>query len=191
LFVEAWERAAAVGGWKYAIDAVHMVAIAHPKRDGQVEWGRKGIALVVEHPDQKRWLPALYNNLGETHRVRGQYAEALECFRQCAQARRDAGREPDIYTTKDIAKMLRLLGRGGEALVMIEPVALELASKHAADGYISAEYGECLLAAGRGGEATPYLAEAHELLSKDPYMVSNEPGELRRLQSLARNASAP
>ena len=91
-----------------------------------------------------------------------------------------------MYTQKDIAKMLRLLGRAAEALTLIEPIALNLRTKQSGDGYINAEYGQCLLAAGREDEAKPYLIEAYEMLSHDPYMVSKEPAELENLKLLAR-----
>jgi hypothetical protein len=60
-----------------------------------------------------------------------------------------------------------------------------LKARHQPDGYISAEYGQCLAAVGRTDEARPYLVEAYERLSKDDYMVKNEPEELQRIKELA------
>ncbi len=185
LFVEAWELAKGIGAWKFAIDAAHMVAIADTNLAAQVEWNEKALVLIEQHPDQRRWLAAIYNNLGETYRAQAEFGKGLDCFVKLAQLDHEAGREPDMYTQKDIAKMLRMLGRLDEGLALIEPIALDLRAKKCGDGYISAEYGQCLLAAGRGEEAKPYLIEAYETLSKDPYMVSTEPAELSRLRLLA------
>ncbi len=62
LFVDAFERADRIPHWRHAIDAVHMAAIAEPALEKQVEWNRRGIALVLDHPDQRGWLFPLYNN---------------------------------------------------------------------------------------------------------------------------------
>jgi hypothetical protein len=78
--------------------------------------------------------------------------------------------------------MNRLLGRPKVALPLIEPIAKDLASKHKPNGYIDAEYGQCLAALGRGDEAKPWLRRAFAELSKDPYMVRYEPDELDRIE---------
>src|ERR1019366_8805754 len=75
------------------------------------------------------------------------------------------GGRDHIYAKKDVAKMLRLLGRGEEALAVIEPVARELKGKGQSDGYIAAEYGECLLVLGRVEEGERELEEAKRLLA--------------------------
>ena len=80
LFVEAWELASGIGAWKFAIDAAHMVAIADADLASQVAWNEKALALIEQHPDQRRWLPAIYNNLGETHRAQGGICERARLF---------------------------------------------------------------------------------------------------------------
>src|SRR5688572_4928898 len=45
LFLEAAELAERIPHWRYAIDAVHMVAIAEQSLEKQVEWNRRGIAM--------------------------------------------------------------------------------------------------------------------------------------------------
>ena len=50
------------------------------------------------------------------------------------------------------------------------------------------ELGECLLAHGRGDEARPFFARAHEELSKDAYLAENEVARLERLRQLGAMA---
>jgi hypothetical protein len=185
LFAAAWERANATKEIGFAIDAAHMIAIAESDVSKQIEWNLKGLTLVEKDSKQERWLPSLWNNLGESYRLNQQYDKALECFEKRAQWFRDRKREPDIYNLKDIARMNRLLKKAELGLKTIEPVAKDLASKKTPDGYISAEYGQCLMALGRKDEAKPYLVEAYKILSKDEYMVKYEQAELQQIKTLA------
>jgi tetratricopeptide (TPR) repeat protein len=184
LFREAAERAERIPHWRYAIDAVHMVAIAEPSPAAQVEWNRRGIAMALDHPEQRGWLFALYNNLGEAYLKLRQYDEALACFRNYVALNVERGQEPDPFATKDVARCLRLLGQADEALATIQPAHAKLASQGQRDGWISEELGECLLALGRREEARPHIQVAMELLSNDPWVARHEPAELERLKSL-------
>jgi len=184
-FVKAWEKAKDAGEDGYAIDAAHMVAIAEPNLERQIEWNRRALALAERSSKQQDWIPTILNNLGESYRASGKYSEALDCFQRQAQWSRDRHEEVDIYTTKDIARMNRMLGHPDVALKLIEPVAKDLKSHGKPDGYISAEYGQCLYAMGRRDEARPFLVEAYQLLSKDDYMVKNEPEELKHIKELS------
>lgn len=185
LFVVALDRATTAQEIGYAIDAAHMVAIVETDLNAQVDWNCKALSLAQNDPRQQRWLPTILNNLGETYRARKEYEKALDCFEKRAQVFRDRHREPDIFTMKDIARMNRLLGRLDVALAIIEPIAKDLKSKNQPDGYISAEYGQCLAAVGRQDDARPFLIEAFQMLSKDNYMVKNEPEELQRIKESA------
>ena len=184
LFVEAFERAEHIPHWRHAIDAVHMAALAEPSLEEQVEWNRRGIALVLGHPDQRGWLFALYNNLGESYLKLKRYDDALACFRNYVALNVERGEEPDLFATKDIAKCLRLLGDVDEALSMIAPVHAKLASEGKRDGWISEEYAECLLAQGKAADARPHFSTALELLSDDPWVARHDPAKLERLKSL-------
>ena len=181
LFAEAFERAQRIPHWRLAIDAVHMVAIAEPSPEKQVEWNRRGIALVLDHPDQRGWLFALYNNLGESYLRLRRYDDALACFRNYVALNVERGQEPDVFATKDIARCLRLLGDADEALATIEPVHRKLQAEGKPDGWISEEYAECLLAQGRAAEARPHFEVALTMLSADPWVVANEAATLERL----------
>lgn len=183
LFVEAFERAERVPHWRYAVDAAHMVAIAEPSPEGQVEWNRRGIALVLDHPDQRGWLFALYNNLGESYLKLKRYDDALACFRNYVALNVERGQQPDVFATKDIARCLRLLGDADEALATIEPVHRKLQSRGKPDGWISEEYAECLLARGKGAEARPHFQAALELLLGDAWVVANDPAKIEHLKA--------
>jgi tetratricopeptide (TPR) repeat protein len=187
LFREAWEHAERIPHWRHAIDAVHMVAIAEPEAEKQVEWNRRGIAMVLEHPDQRGWLFALYNNLGESYLRLRRYDDALACFRNYVALNVERGQEPEMFATKDIARCLRLLGDAGEALATIEPVHAKLAAAGTPDGWISEEYAECLMAQGKAAQARPHFAAALELLSKDPWILQHEPEKVDRLRAMARS----
>jgi tetratricopeptide (TPR) repeat protein len=184
LFIEAAERAERSPHWRFAIDAIHMVALAAPSPEEQIEWNRRGIAMVLKHPDQRGWLFALYNNLGESYLKLQRYDDALACFRNYVALNAERGQEPDPFATKDIARCLRLLGDADEALATITPVHAKLQSAGQRDGWISEELGECLLAKGNVREARPHLQAALELLSQDSWVLSNDAKKIGHLKDL-------
>ncbi len=51
------------------------------------------------------------------------------------------------------------------------------------------EIGECLLSLDRAGEAAGYFKLAYDILSKDDWLVANEPERLARLKGLGENGS--
>jgi len=185
LFEAAERAAAAAKAPRLEVDAVHMMAIAAATPDEQIRWNLKGIEIVAEEPSQRRWLNALYNNLGEAYAAAGDYVRGLETFRKLADLRQQDGKEPDPYNLKDQSRMLRQMGRLDEALAIMEPLWEELGHDERASGWIGGEYAECLAAAGRRTEAMPVAAAAHNELKKDPWAAQNEPAFLRRLERIA------
>ena len=179
-FMAAYKLGESEHYWKYAIDAVHMMGIAAATPQEQIEWNLRGIEMVNQHPDQKGWLHALYNNLGESYAKAGDYRNALDAFERLS-----AINDNDIYTLKDQARMLRLLGQVGRAMEIICAIHERLDGEGKRDGWISEEYAECLLAAGRADEAAPHFKVAYALLKTDPWMLKNEPAKLERLRRLA------
>ncbi|HZT95329.1 MAG TPA: tetratricopeptide repeat protein, partial [Chloroflexota bacterium] len=89
LFLEAYLLGTDSGEEYLAVDALHMLAIVSPPPD-QIDWARRGIEMAEtsEDPQTRRWLGALYNNLGWTYHDLGQYEAALECFRRALEVRR-------------------------------------------------------------------------------------------------------
>ena len=180
LFMQAFKWAEAEHYTRYAIDAVHMMGIAAATPREQIEWNLRGLEMVAQHPDQQRWLNALYNNIGESYARAGQYRDALGAFERLA-----AINANDMYTMKDQARMLRLLGRVGRAMEIIRPVHERLEADGKPDGWISEEYAECMLAAGRADEATPHFKVAYALLKDDAWVIKNDPAKLERLRGFA------
>ena len=96
------------------------------------------------------------------------------------------GGEVDIYNLKDQSRMLRGLGRLAEAAAVLQPALDCLAREQKQDGWICEEHGEILLAEGRGDEAQEHFAAAYDLLSKDPWVLRNDPAKLERLRRLSQ-----
>jgi tetratricopeptide (TPR) repeat protein len=117
LFEQAWKLAEPAGLPRYAIDAVHMLAIAAPTPREQIEWNLRGLAMVEKDSSQKGWLHALYNNLGESYARVDEHARALDAFEKLA-----AINGHDMYTMKDQARMLRLTGQVNRATAIIRRV---------------------------------------------------------------------
>jgi tetratricopeptide (TPR) repeat protein len=179
LFEQSWKLAEQEKFPRYAVDAVHMLAIAAPTPKEQIEWNLRGLKMVEADPSQKGWLNALYNNLGESYAKAGEYEKALDAFEKLA-----AINGNNMYTMKDQARMLRLLGRVDRATEIIRPIHELLVKEGKRDGWISEEYAECLLAAGRADDATPHFRGAYEMLKDDRWLNKNEPAKLERLRRL-------
>jgi tetratricopeptide (TPR) repeat protein len=170
LFREAVAAAERCGEVRLQIDAVHMVAIAEKEPGEQLKWNLLGLELVEKHPEMKGWLPALYNNTGETYLLMKEYGKALEQFQKLAGL--DAG---DVFARKDVGKCLRLLGKYDEAVAMLAKI------DDGKNGWVKWELAEALLAQGKKDAAREHFARAYELLSKD---IGVEKVELERLREL-------
>ncbi len=188
LFLAAWETAQAAGEDGYAVDAAHMLGIAAPPEQ-RLDWNQQALALAERSaaPGARRWLGALYNNLGWTLHDQGAYAQALALFeRALAWRQTQAGQAREVRIARwCVARVLRSLGRLEEALAAQRAYAAELAEAgEAADGYGQEEIGECLLALGQAEAARPHFAAAYARLSQDPWLAAHEPERLARLQAL-------
>jgi tetratricopeptide (TPR) repeat protein len=176
LFLAAWDKARAARLDFLAVDAAHMLGIL----DG-MEWHQKALALAEKSLDPKArdWVGSLLNNMGWTYYDRHEYAKALDAFERdwkwFEQRNKDERARIARYS---IGKTYRAMGRYEEAL------ALQKSLKP--DGYVLEEIAECLLALQRPDEAKPYFARAHEVLSKDEWLVANESLRLKRIFELSR-----
>lgn len=179
-FKDAFDLAKAAKLNRLAVDAIHMIAIADRDPKAQIEWNLKGVAL-AEELNERGWLYALYNNLGEAYASDKDFENALATFQKLVALDLEKGKEPDLYAQKDVAKMLRLLKRYDEALAMLNAIAAKLPEP---DGYIEEELAECLLATGHEAEAKPHFSRAYELQGKDEWVVKNEGERLARLKKL-------
>lgn len=185
LFIEAYELASSIREMKYAIDAVHMVAIAKEDPKDQIEWNLKGISMANADKNSRSWLHALYNNIGESYLQTKEYRTAASYFHKLAELQKENGGEADMYTLKDEAKAIRLSGNPNEALALIEPIYDKLISEKQDDGWIREEMAENYYALGKKAEAKPHFVKAYELLSKEEFSIQNEQDKLKHLKKMA------
>lgn len=193
LFDEAFKIASAGNSLDYhAIDAAHMLGIVSATPRLQLEWNHKALAASEKSTDPraKRWAGALYNNMGWTYFDDRQYDKAIELFQKGVQFRADVKQPRELRIAKyAVARTLRAKGRIDEALTLIQSIYDESITAGDRAGFIHEEYAECLLAAGREQQAMPVFRSAHELLSKDQWLVKNEPDRLSRLARHGQQAA--
>ncbi|MHC4952825.1 MAG: tetratricopeptide repeat protein [Planctomycetota bacterium] len=79
-FVEMYHYCVAKKLHSRAVDAAHMVGITGTSEQ-QVEWAKKGIEA-AEAGGLDGWLGPLWNNLGVTYQEKGDWKEALSCYRK-------------------------------------------------------------------------------------------------------------
>lgn len=166
------------------VDAAHMLGIVLPP-DQALEWNLRAIraAEKSEVPAARRWLGPLYNNTGWTYMDRGEPALALELFEKGVAWREADGKEKPLLVARwTVARAWRDLGRCEEALPLLESLHQRWAELGEPDAYVIEEQGECLWALGRQEEARPYLRQAWEILSQDPWTAEHEAARLASLQ---------
>ena len=186
-FEHALEMANRIHEDRYAVDALHMLAIVSPP-DSALDLNLRAIQLAESssQPKARTWLASLYNNTGWSYHEMGEYASALDMFRKAETARREQGRAPDLRIAQwCVARAMRSLGRYEEALNIQQQLKKELEEARETDGYVFEEIGECLLALNRSKRAQSYFRKAHEILSKDSWLADKEPERLARLKDLS------
>ena len=180
------------GAAYYRVDALHMLAIASPPAQ-QIEWHKRAIAAAASADDARTrgWRASLLHNLGWTLHDRGDYADALDYWRQALAAREAAHDVPRIRVARwTVARGLRSLGRLDEAETMQRALADELQAANAPDGYVFEELAEIALARGDRAAAQPWAAKAIALLGGDADLRANDAARLARLADLAKPAPA-
>lgn len=185
LFMEAADLATSIHEMNYAVDAVHMVAIAERDPRDQAKWNLKGIEMAKADTSQKGWLHAFYNNIGESYLKVKDYGSAYKYFHLLAQLQKEQYGEEDIFTIKDEAKALTLFGKPSDALALMEDVSKKLDQNKEQNGWIENELAEALYALDRKNEALPHFQKAYELLLKDDYCVKFEPERLEHLKKMS------
>lgn len=120
-FERAVETAKAGGLDGLAIDAIHMLAFVDTAPADQLKWAQAALAVVdaSSQPAAKRWEASIRNNLGYALQQLGRLDEALAQYRQALAIReRGANAQATHVARWMVARVLRLLGRGDEALAM-------------------------------------------------------------------------
>jgi tetratricopeptide (TPR) repeat protein len=185
-FLNALKAAEKVGFDYYAIDAIHMIAIANP--DSSLEWSERGIKMAETSKEEraKLWLGTFYNNTGWTYFNRKQYQTALELFVKYEKECSKRNDEPGARIAKwSQAKMHRFMGNLDKSLSMQLDLEKDInEGRMDTDGYVYEEIAECLLAQGKKEESRKYFNQAYDLLSKDIWLARDEKGRLERLKSL-------
>lgn len=185
LFAEARDIAFACGEKLLGLDAVHMVAIAQTDPQAQIATNLEGIAIAEADRDVRRWLFALYNNIGEAYASLKQYDRALESAQKLVALYKSYDREPDRYALKDVARFSRLTGRPADSVAMMEPLLASIIARGEDDGWIRAELAMSLADLGRAGDARSHAANAFAALSGNAWCVKNELEMLQRLKQLS------
>jgi tetratricopeptide (TPR) repeat protein len=186
-FAAAWERAQAAGEEALAADAAHMLGNVEPLPADQVTWNERALALAESSSDPlaRRWSGPVLNNLGWTLHRMGRLAEALAVFERALAAHTEVGSPVRVRVARwCVARALRSVGRLDEALAAQRALEADCAAADAPDGFVFEEIAECLLALGRGEEARPWFARAHEELALDAPLAASEPERLARLREL-------
>lgn len=182
LFLKAYGLAADLDEDFYAVDALHMLAIAADSSEATLSWNEQAIAFAEQsdQPKARNWLGSLTNNLGWTYHDMGKFTKALALFKKALRFREEQGKLENIRIAQwCIARTLRSLGRVEEAYEMQLALVADDTS-----GYTNEELGECLLLLEQPEEARPYFAKAYAQLSQDGWLVANEPERLDRLKTL-------
>jgi tetratricopeptide (TPR) repeat protein len=186
-FEEAWNLGQGQGLDPLTADAGHMLGIAL-EGDAALDWARRTMAFCEASPDKrcKGWLGPLYNNTGWTLHDQGDFDGALELWQKSLTFRQAEGDPNTIFISRwTIARCYRSMGRLEAALAEQSQLHKDRAATgDPGAGYIEEELGECLLALGKPKEAAPWFAKAHEMLSKDEWLVANEADRLERLKAL-------
>jgi tetratricopeptide (TPR) repeat protein len=190
-FRAAWHLAVEHGEDGFAVDAAHMMAIVEPGAAG-LDWNLAALELSERSadPSARKWKGSLLNNIGWTYHELGRYQEALDTFQSGLAWQQSAGKVREARIAAwTVARALRSLDRTQEALAIQQDNLSRVKESGDPDGFVEEEIAECLLALGRTDEARPHFARAHEVLSKDPWLSTDEPDRLERLNNLANEAN--
>lgn len=188
-FQKAWSLATAEGLDYHAVDAAHMMVIASKELEDQIGWTEKAITLAEqsEDKDANNWLGALYNNVGWSYFDSKQYEKALEQFQKGLDWRvKNTTNAQGIFIAKwCIARTHRALGNGEKALEIQLLLEQEMKGTDNPDGYVYEELAELYWEKDQKDKAKSYYKLAYEQLSKDNWLVKNEPDRINKLKEKA------
>jgi tetratricopeptide (TPR) repeat protein len=173
----------------YTVDAAHMLGIVDSP-EKQIRWNETAFEIVEKSEDQRcqGWFGALANNLGWTYFDLGNYEKALVYFQKGYDWRQQHSDEIATRIAKwSIARCLRAMERYDEALKIQQELETEIVEKKAEpDGYVFSELAELYNVSGNTALQKEYAVLAYNLLSRDPWIVENEPETLQRLLKLGK-----
>ena len=152
LFVHAFEQAQAGRLEGLAVDAAHMVAIAHGGTEPALEWNRRGLALARASKDAKAvaLIPAMLNNQAWDLHDLGRFPEALALFEEAQREWTARDRPKQVRVARwSVARCLRSMGRYEEALAIQRALQAEHRAAGTSDPHVTQEIAENLKALGR------------------------------------------
>ncbi len=187
IFLKAYEFGVENNLDIYTLDAAHMMGIVEPPGK-QLEWSLKALKIAEETSDTncKGWLGPLYNNIGWTFHDLKEFDKTLIYFQKGYDWRMDAGDEKGARIAKwTVGRCLRSLEKYNEALKLQKEILSELEEKKLPeDGYVFEELAELYLLKGEKELAKKNFTWAYDVLSKDEWLVRNNPERLNRLKKL-------
>lgn len=149
-----------------AVDAIHMLAFVDTAPADQLKWAQAALAVVESssQPAARRWEASIRNNFGLALHELGRHGEALVQLEQALALREQGTNALSIHIARwMVARTLRLLGRGDEALALQLRLERERAAAGAPDLHVFAELE--LLYRGRGDtERAAHYAAQHAAL---------------------------
>jgi tetratricopeptide (TPR) repeat protein len=171
----------------YTLDAAHMMGIVEPP-EKQLDWNLKALKIAEESSDTncKNWLGPLYNNIGWTFHDLTEYEQAISYFQKGYNRRMKVEDERGARIAKwAVGRCLRSLRKMDEALKLQKEILAELKEKNLPnDGYVFEELAELYLLKDNKEQAKINFKLAYQELSKDEWLVKNEPKRLNRLKEL-------
>jgi tetratricopeptide (TPR) repeat protein len=165
-FERAFEQADAARLERLAADALHMVALAVPTLDERMAWNRRTIdyARKASDPKARGWEAPALNNVGSDLREAGRLDESLAAFREALAAYERTGRADGIRVARwQVANVLRLQGRHGEALAQQLALERDAAAAGQPDPYVYDELALLHAAVGNADAADRARVRAKEL----------------------------
>lgn len=171
----------------YGVDAIHMLAIAAPTFNEKLKWTEEGQALAAKSNDPKvnRWVGVFLNNAGWDLFSEKRYQEALNKFIECKSyyEKVDDNKRFDIARWS-ISKTHRFLGNTDKAFEIMNSLLTENNGEDPS-GYTFEEMGELYLLKGDKEKAKSFFSKAYSILSKDQWLMTNEPERMERMKSFA------
>ena len=170
----------------YRVDALHMLGIAAPTNE-RLRWNLEALATADASRDERGrgWRASLLHNIGWTYHERGEYATAVDYWKNALTAREAGGDKAKIRIAKwTVARGLRSLGRLDEAEKIQRALAVENDRADAPDGFVYEELAEIALARHDAAAAKTWAAKAYAYLKDDIWLAANEKPRLDRLAEI-------
>ena len=170
----------------YRVDALHMLGIAAPSNE-RLRWNLEALAVADASRDERArgWRASLLHNIGWTYHERGEYATAVDYWKNALAAREAGGDKAKIRIAKwTVARGLRSVGRLDEAEKIQRSLVVENDQVDTPDGFVYEELAEIALARHDAAAAKTWAAKAYAYLKDDIWLAANEKPRLDRLAEI-------